>query len=45
MVMGDFEKECLIYVLDRGVYDVYGKLVSCEVFSFILLWFEDLLRN
>ncbi len=45
MVMGDWDNERPTYILERGVYDAYGKRVKREVPSSILPWLEELPRN
>ena len=45
MIMGDQEKERPTYILDRGVYDAKGKLVSNNVPESILPWPEKLPKN
>ncbi|MEM7375115.1 MAG: DUF1553 domain-containing protein [Bacteroidota bacterium] len=45
MVMGDWEEERPTYILDRGVYDAYGKQVQKDVPSSILPWPEELPKN
>ena len=45
MVMGDFEHEKPTFVLDRGVYDAYGKEVKRDVPEAILPWPKELPKN
>ena len=45
MVMGDRERKRPTYVLERGVYDAHGEVVTPDVPNDILPWPEGLPRN
>ncbi|MEO0339459.1 MAG: DUF1553 domain-containing protein, partial [Bacteroidota bacterium] len=45
MVMGDWENDRQTYILERGVYDAYGKPVDRDIPESIMAWPEELPKN